>query len=161
MPLKIQRNHADMKNWNFQLLKRGKGGSWSGRPYCSRSRCWSSRSKPWLPWSSPCWSTPRPCWSCVSPYNFHLQNKIKKQCQKCFRTWIFSRFFLLGFWFFLVGAKVASPHLQIKSFQVFGLSCDKLNRCSEMKVWITSAWTILSESRRSLSSADNLTSSSL
>ena len=26
MPLKIQRNHADMKNWNFQLLKRGKGG---------------------------------------------------------------------------------------------------------------------------------------
>ena len=25
MPLKIQRNHADMKTWNFQLLKRGKG----------------------------------------------------------------------------------------------------------------------------------------
>ena len=26
MPLKIQRNHADMKTWNFQLLERGKGG---------------------------------------------------------------------------------------------------------------------------------------
>ena len=26
MPLKIQRNHADMKTWNFQLLKRGNGG---------------------------------------------------------------------------------------------------------------------------------------